>query len=133
MKAKFISRGKRFGAGPNLYITNKGYETRDPAEIAYLRSLPDLGKLFFEIPTDDEIKQSVIAQAKRYLAEEGQSLEPVPVAPMEKPNLEEERIALEQEMAAREEDKRLEELTREVRAEKVQEIAKRAGRPKKGV
>lgn len=60
-----------------ITITGRGFSTNDEALITALRKSPDLGRWFFEVMDEAEMKAAKIAEAKKVLASEGIAVEPI--------------------------------------------------------
>ena len=107
MKAKFITiQLDEYRLKDGAAITKKGFVTEDEAMISYLRNSKDNGVWFREVPTDEEVKEKAIEQAKKLLIETGNMV----VDPVSTVDIEEEEKALKMEKAIREaEQKALEE------------------------
>ena len=124
MKARFVSIGRSCDIG-SITIPNTGIELEDPNLIEFLRKSPVFGNWFYEVETTEGLENAILAHAAKIQAsreKQEQYPEPVIVEPVEEPDLKEEQQAGEEEEHNLALDNAVDEVIREMKAEKEAKI-----------
>ena len=117
MKARFVSIGRSCDIG-SITIPNTGIELEDPNLIAFLRKSPVFGNWFYEVETTEGLENAILAPREK----QEEYPEPVIVEPVEEPDLKEEQQAAEEEEHNLALDNAVDEVIREMKAEKEAKI-----------